>query len=130
VGAQAVNCVIDETKEKAFYTNNSKNFVDLVKGWYGKTPIPISGKFREKITGSPIETEYDTSKYEKQANPALKDCGGLKLAKDEKEELLLELFPTVANTFLKGVREKEFAAMPKVIDYEAKMWDELALSMA
>ena len=130
VGAQAVNCVIDETKEKHFYTTNSKNFVDLVKGWYGKTPIPISPKFREKITGSPIEAEYDTSKYQKQANPALKDCGGLKLAKDEKEELLLELFPSVANTFLKGVREKEYAAMPKIIDYEAKMWDELALNMA
>ncbi|MCU0821063.1 MAG: carboxylase [Spirochaetes bacterium] len=130
VGAQAVNCVIDETKEKPFYTNNSKNFVDLVKGWYGKTPIPVSPKFREKITGNPIEAEYDTSKYQKQANPKLKDCGGLLLAKDEKEELLLELFPNVANDFLKGVREKEYAAMPKVIDYEARMWDELALSMA
>ncbi len=130
VGAQAVNCVIDETKQKHHYTTNSKNFVDLVKGWYGKTPIPVSPRFREKITGSPIEAEYDTSKYQKQANPKLEDCGGLKLAKDEKEELLLELFPNVANNFLKGVREKEYAAMPKVIDYEARMWDELALSMA
>lgn len=130
VGAQAVNCILDEIKDKPFYTTNSKNFVDLVKGWYGKTPIPVSPKFRKKITGDPVESEYDTSKYVKQPNPVLKDMGGLKLAKDEKEELLLELFPNVADNFLKGVRQKEYDAMPKVIDYEAKMWEELALNIA
>jgi pyruvate carboxylase subunit B len=57
-----------------------------------------------------VETPYDTSKYQKQENPVLAEFGGVRLAKEEKEELLLELFPTVANTFLKKLREKEFAA--------------------
>ena len=36
VGAQAVNCVIDEKNGKPFYSNNSNQFVNLVKGSYGK----------------------------------------------------------------------------------------------
>ena len=46
VGAQAVNCIIDENKGLPFYTSKSIQFVNLVKGSYGKTPIlliPIFG---------------------------------------------------------------------------------------
>jgi pyruvate carboxylase subunit B len=110
VGVQAVNCVIDQAKGKPFYTSKSTQFVNLVKGTYGKTPVQIDPAFREKIAGTRVETPYDTSKYQKQENPVLAEFGGVRLAKEEKEELLLELFPTVANTFLKKLREKEFAA--------------------
>ncbi len=34
-----------------------------------------------------------------QPNPELPEAGGVKLAADEKEVLLLELFPLVAKTF-------------------------------
>ena len=132
VGVQAVNCVIDQAKGKPFYTSKSIQFVNLVKGTYGKTPVQIDPAFRQKIAGTREETPYDTSKHEKQENPVLKDLGGVRLAKDEKEELLLELFPNVANTFLKNLREKEYKEYlekhPKVAEKSAadEMWESLS----
>jgi pyruvate/oxaloacetate carboxyltransferase len=110
VGVQAVNCVIDENKGVPFYTNKSIQFVNLVKGSYGKTPIPIDPDFREKIAGTREETPYDTTQYKKQDNPRFSEYGGVRLAQNEKEELLLELFPSVANTFLKKKIEERFYA--------------------
>jgi pyruvate carboxylase subunit B len=100
VGVQAVNCAMDEKNGKELYTTKSVQFVNLVKGEYGRTPVPVDPAFREKITGSPVETNYDTSKHKMQPNPALEQCGGEPLAADEKEVLLLELFPMVAKDFL------------------------------
>ncbi len=111
VGGQAVNCVVDESKGKEpFYTNISVQFANLVQGQYGKTPAPIDPEFRKQITGDSTEIAYDTSTYVKQKNPRLKDLGRVKLAISEKEELLLELFPSVADKFLRSKREKEFEA--------------------
>ncbi len=101
VGVQAVNCVIDESAGKPYYTNVSTQFRELVKGTYGKTPIPIDPDFREKIAGIREEKPYDASAYKKQENPVLPEAGDRKLAENEKEELLLELFPAVAKPFLK-----------------------------
>jgi oxaloacetate decarboxylase alpha subunit/pyruvate carboxylase subunit B len=75
--------------------------VNLVKGVYGKTPYPVDPEFRYKISGVKEESPYDTRYYKKQANPEFEEFGGLKLANTEKEELLLELFPNVANDFLR-----------------------------
>lgn len=109
VGAQAVNCALDLKNGKPMYTTCSNQFVALVKGEYGKTPVPIDPEFRKKITGSAIETPYDTSKYKMQENPMLPECG-VKLAENEKEILLLELFPQVAKDFLTKVK----CSAPKV----------------
>lgn len=104
VGAQAVNCALDLKNGKPMYTTRSKQFEDLVRGEYGQTPVPIDPAFRKQITGSEIETAYDTSKYKMQDNPILADCGGVKLAENEKEVLLLELFPQVAKEYLTNVK--------------------------
>ncbi|HOW50622.1 MAG TPA: carboxylase [bacterium] len=111
VGIQAVNCIIDRNAGKPFYTNKSIQFVNLVKGVYGKTPFPVDPEFRLKIAGTRTETPYDTAAHKKEDNPALPDCGGMKLAKDEKEALLLELFPQVARNYLKKVRDNEWAGI-------------------
>ncbi|MCD8073177.1 MAG: biotin/lipoyl-binding protein [Alistipes sp.] len=100
VGSQAVNCAIDQMNGKPMYSNVSNQFVNLVKGEYGKTPVAVDPDFRIKIAGVREETPYDTSKYQMQPNPELPDCGGIKLAENEKEVLLLELFPMVAKDFL------------------------------
>jgi pyruvate/oxaloacetate carboxyltransferase len=113
VGVQAVNCVIDENKQNPHYTNASVQFVNLVKGSYGKTPIAVDPKFRQKLTGSPIEVPYDTSKHQPQNNPALSKYDGARLARNEREVLLLELFPNVAQPFLTKQREAEFAIKEK-----------------
>ncbi len=108
VGIQAVNCVVDEVAGKPHYSNTSVQFVNLVKGGYGHTPIPVAPEFRKQIAGVSEETPYDTSSYEKQENPLLDEFDDVKLATNEKEELLLELFPSVANGFLKALRKKEY----------------------
>ncbi len=115
VGSQAVSVALDRKKGNPDYSNPSNQFIALVKGEYGKTPVAVDPSFREKITGSPIEKPYDTSSYKKPDNPTLDDMGGVKLAANNEEYLLLELLPTVANSYLRKRRKEE---------YEAKMTKE------
>lgn len=110
VGAQAVNSALNQKNGRPKYANASNQFVSLVKGEYGKTPVPIDPAFRFQIAGTREEIPYDTSTYQRQDNPVLDEFGGVRLAKDDKEALLLELFPNVAASFLKGVRKKEWEA--------------------
>ena len=108
VGVQAVNYIIDENKGLPPYTSKSIQYVNLVKGIYGKTPIPVDPDFREFICGVRDETPYDTSNYKKQNNPVFEEWDGVKLAENEKEELLLELFPAVAEPYLKKKKEDAY----------------------
>lgn len=110
VGSQAVVVALNRRKGNPDYANASKQFISLVKGEYGKTPVPVDPAFREKITGSPVETAYDVSQYKKPENPVLAEYGGVKLAKNNQEYLLMELLPTVANTYLRKRRAEEFEA--------------------
>ena len=116
VGAQAVASALNLKNGRPKYANPSNQFIALVKGEYGQTPVAIDPAFREQITGSPQEIPYDTSNYKRQNNPKLAEFGDVLLAKDEKEELLLELFPAVASSYLKTVREQEFKAESKVVN--------------
>jgi pyruvate/oxaloacetate carboxyltransferase len=137
VGAQAVNCVIDEKNGKPFYSNNSIQFVNLVKGSYGKTPTPVDPEFRKQIAGTREEIPFNVSNYQKQPNPSFPNYGeNVKLASTEKEELLLELFPTVASKFLKdriesiyGSRIKE-TELAKKRAFEAEQQEYMNLSEA
>ena len=108
VGAQAVSCALSLKKGLDKYANTSSQFVNLVKGEYGTTPVPVDPKFREQITGSPVETPYDTTTHKTPDNPVLEEFGGVHLAVDEKDMLLLELFPNVATGFLRKKREAEY----------------------
>jgi pyruvate carboxylase subunit B len=110
VGSQAVSVAIDRKKGNPDYTTTSNQFISLVKGEYGHTPVAIDPAFREKITGSPVETPYDVSKYKRPENPLLAEYGNVPLASNAEEMLLLELLPTVANGFLRKRRAEEFAA--------------------
>ena len=110
VGSQAVMVAIDRKNGKHAYTTKSNQFISLVKGEYGRTPVAIDPEFRAKITGDPTEKAYDTSSYKRPENPELPELGGVKLAKNDEEMLLLELLPTVANGFLKKRRQEEYEA--------------------
>ncbi len=110
VGSQAVSVALDRKKGNPDYSNPSNQFISLVKGEYGHTPVAIEPAFREKITGSPVEKPYDVSSYKRPENPVLPEYGNVRLAANREEELLLELLPTVANTFLRKRRAEEFAA--------------------
>lgn len=110
VGAQAVNVALDMKKGKPKYSTTSNQFVSLVKGEYGHTPVPVDPEFRYKIAGVREETPYDTSKYKMQPNPVLEQYGGVHLAENEKEVLLLELFPMVAKEFLMKQKKERWEA--------------------
>jgi pyruvate/oxaloacetate carboxyltransferase len=125
VGVQAVNCVIDENKDMPFFTTKSIQFVNLVKGIYGHTPIPVDPDFREELTGVREETPYDTRNYKKQENTVFEDYGDMKLAETEKDELLLELFPTVARDFLtKRVEERYLDNIYKIEEEKRRKQEE------
>ncbi len=126
VGAQAVNVALDRRNGKPDYSNCSNQFISLVKGEYGHTPVAIDPAFREKITGSPVEKAYDVSTYRAPENPVLPELGGVKLAKNSEEELLLALLPNVANGFLKKRRTEEFAANPNATAAAAEAKAEVA----
>jgi len=117
VGSQAVLVALDRKNGKPDYTTTNNQFISLVKGEYGKTPVAIDPTFREKITGSPEEKAYDVSSYKRPQNPVLEDMGGMPLASNNEEMLLLELLPSVANGFLRKRRAEE---------YEARSQDEAA----
>ena len=102
VGAQAVNCALDIKAGKPMYSNVSNQFVNLVKGEYGKTPVPVDPEFRLKIAGTREEIPYE-----------LPEAGGVKLAANEKEVLLLELFPQVAKNFLTKQKVAAYEAQHK-----------------
>ncbi len=113
VGAQAVNCALDIKNGKPMYSNVSNQFVGLVKGEYGKTPVEIDPEFRFKICGVREETPYDVSNYKMQPNPEVPGCGGVKLAENEKEVLLLELFPAVAERYLSEYKKANCTVTPE-----------------
>jgi pyruvate carboxylase subunit B len=110
VGSQAVMVAIDRRSGKPDYTTKSNQFISLVKGEYGHTPIAVKPEFREQITGDATEKPYDTSSYKRPENPVLPELGGVKLASNTEEMLLLELLPSVANGFLKRIRTEEYQA--------------------
>jgi pyruvate carboxylase subunit B len=110
VGSQAVMVAIDRRQGKPDYTTKSNQFISLVKGEYGKTPVAVSPEFRQQVTGDATEKPYDVSTYKKPENPVLEDLGGVKLATNREEELLMELLPSVANGFLRRRRTEEYQA--------------------
>lgn len=126
VGAQAVNCALDLRNGSEMYKNLSNQFISLVKGEYGKTPIPVNAHFREKITGSPDEIPYDTSKYKMQPNPVI-DGLGVRVAENEKEILLLELFPLIARSYLTKQKE-ELHSKEEQIQKEEEVQDEAPIT--
>lgn len=108
IGAQAVAAALDRRKETSEYTILNDGFVALVRGTYGHTPVEIAPEFRQRITGDPEETPYDTTSFREPANPELTELGGVKLARNNEEFLLLELFPSVAETYLRSLRTSEY----------------------
>ncbi|HRY31768.1 MAG TPA: carboxylase [Bacteroidales bacterium] len=121
VGVQAVNCVIDESKNQPHYTTRSIQFVNLVKGSYGKTPLPVDPEFRFKIAGVRDESPYSPRYHRKQDNPLFPEYGDVPLAAGEKETLLLELFPSVARDFLKRKLEDRYLAEIHAIEEEKRL---------
>ena len=130
VGAQAVASALNLKNDREKYANPSNQFVALVKGEYGTTPVPIDPEFRLQIVGTREETPYDTSKYQRQENPTFDEYGGVKAAQNEKDELLLELFPAVGLTYLKNKRKDQFEITNKTAQKQNPLEAEELISEA
>ncbi len=115
VGSQAVFLALDRKKGNADYTNKSNQFMSLIKGEYGHTPVAVDPEFRRQITGDAEEHPYDVSSYKAPENPEVAELGGMKLAQNDEEYLLLELLPNVATTFLRNKRQAEYDAQQAAV---------------
>lgn len=118
VGSQAVSLAIDRKKGNPDYSNASNQFISLIRGEYGHTPVAIDPAFRQQITGDATEHPYDVDSYRQPENPVLEDMGGAKLASNSEEYLLLQLLPSVANGFLRRRRKEEFDASNVTVQAE------------
>ena len=54
VGSQAVLLAMDRRKGNPDYTQANNQFISLVKGEYGHTPVPVDPAFREKSQATPM----------------------------------------------------------------------------
>ncbi len=64
-------------------------------------------------------TDYDVSKYQAPENPIIEEID-VKLAENEKEMLLLELFPNVAATFLRNKKTADYYAKIEAAEEEKR----------
>jgi pyruvate carboxylase subunit B len=116
VGVQAVNNV-----KFGRWQNNIIDYVRLVKGEFGKTPVPIDPDFREKITGQRDEIRYDASDFD-YTLPVWGDLTSEELYPDRESELCYYLFPKVAGGekgFLarRATERREKTAEAEHLDY-------------
>ena len=90
VGVQAVHNV-----KFGRWQNNITDYVRLVKGEFGRTPMPVDPDFREKIAGTREETRYDPSNFDYKL-PETSEFSTDDLYPDREFELCYFLFPKVA----------------------------------
>lgn len=110
IASQVVSSALCEMNGEPLYRKPVYPFVSLVRGEYGKTPLPIDPEFRLQITGDREEHFYDPTDYEMEENPMIEEIGVL-VAENEKEVLLLELFPMIARNFLTKRKKEKHQSM-------------------
>ena len=96
VGTQAVfNVIMGER-----YKTVTKEFKGLVRGEYGKTPVPIDPDFRKKIIGDaePIDCR-PADLIPNELDTLRKECG--QWMQQDEDVLTYALFPQVAVDFFK-----------------------------
>ena len=100
---------------KAYFTAMGKKvnpvqYFNLIAGFYGKTPFPISEDYREKVCGFREEKEYDSSGFNRDI--PLATGTELPLAKTTHEKLLYYLFPdSSGKRYLEGLRQTEWTSV-------------------
>ena len=70
---------------------NPVQYVNLIAGYYGKTPFPVDPGYREQVCGFRDERTYDSSQFPR-AIPTLPGTS-IPIAETEQEKLLYYLFP-------------------------------------
>jgi pyruvate carboxylase subunit B len=104
VGTQAVfNVLADER-----YKMVSKEVKEYVKGFYGRTPAPISDEIRKKIIGDEQPITVRPADLLKPEWPGVVEEGRkLGFGDDEEKLIMYAIYPQVASAFLKGECKEE-----------------------
>lgn len=86
---------------------NPVQYINLIAGYYGKTPFPIEERYREEICGFTDERRYDPSEFNREI--PLFEGTDLPLAGTVHEKLLYYLFPdSSGRAFLEKKRSEEW----------------------
>lgn len=117
VGTQAVLNVIMGERYKMI----PKETKDIVRGMYGRTPVPISEEVRKKIIG---DEEPITCRPADLLKPELaKIEEEMKEYKEQEEDVLsYALFPQIATDFFKFRQAQKFGVDPALADRENKVY--------
>ena len=129
VGMQAVNNV-----KFGRWQKNIVDYVRLVKGEFGKTPVKIDPDFREQITGQRDETRYDPSDFD-YSLPEIDEFTQDELYPDRESELCYYLFPKVAggeNGFLamRAMERRDKAAQAEHKEYLTKLREQAQFKLS
>ncbi|MCC8014567.1 MAG: oxaloacetate decarboxylase subunit alpha [Eubacterium sp.] len=113
VGTQAVlNVIMGER-----YKMTPKETKDLVRGMYGRTPVPISKKIREKIIGDEEPVTCRPADLLKPELPAAEKA--IKDFKEQDEDVLsYVLFPQVAQDYFKFRQAQKYGIDPDLAKVE------------
>jgi pyruvate/oxaloacetate carboxyltransferase len=91
---------------------NPVQYVNLIAGYYGKTPFPIDADYREEVCGFRDEREYDDSQF-KRAIPTLPGTE-IPIAETKQEKLLYYLFPdSSGKAYLEKLKGAAYAEVMK-----------------
>jgi len=107
---------------KAYFTAMGKDvnpvqFVNLIAGYYGKTPFPVSPDYRREVCGFSEAREYDASSFDRDI--PLASGTGLPLAENAREKLLYYLFPdSSGRAYLEKKRQAEQNRMDAAVREE------------
>lgn len=116
VGTQAVfNIIMGER-----YKTVTKEFKGLVKGEYGKTPVPVDPEFQKKIIGDekPI-TCRPADLLEPELEQMRKECA--EWTEQEEDVLTYAMFPKVAPKFFEKRRDEKYKIDSEHSDKENKV---------
>lgn len=117
VGTQAVlNVIMGER-----YKMVPKETKDLVRGMYGKTPVPISKEIQEKIIGNEIPITHRPADI---LEPALQKIESrMKDYKEQEEDILTyALFPQIAMDFFKFRQAQKYGIDPNLADIGRRVY--------
>ncbi len=113
VGTQAVFNII--TGER--YKMVTKEFKGLVRGEYGKTPVPIDPEFQKKICkDEPIITCRPADNIEPELEKLRKECA--EWMEQEEDVLSYAMFDKVATKFFENRRNQKYGIDGKRADFE------------
>lgn len=105
VGTQAVFNVLSGERYKMVPTE----IKDYLKGYYGKTPAPVSEEFRQSIIGNQETIDYrPADRLEPEFDRLKEELGNL--AKNDEDVLTYALFPQVGKEYL----EKKYQTKPTI----------------